>query len=145
MTNNRLYAVLAYSGTLPFAACVILLAISVPAFATIGSWASIAAGYGLAIAAFMAGIHWGTYLHQPEGAPLNLLLSSNAITVAVWLTFAFASAAVSLTITGLAFVFLLLIDYRLANAGIISRAYLGLRRNVTLVVVTLLALTVILS
>ena len=30
MTNNRLYAVLAYSGTLPFAACALLLAAAYP-------------------------------------------------------------------------------------------------------------------
>ena len=145
MTNNRLYAVLAYSGTLPFAACALLLAARVPAIAGSGSWAEIAAGYGLAIASFMAGTHWGAYLQQSAGAPLNLLLTSNAITVVVWLTFVLAPIAVSLMVTGVAFLLLLLVDYRLASAGMITSAYLVLRRNVTFVVVTLLTLTVVLA
>ena len=142
MTNHPLAAVLAYAGTLPFAACAVLLAAGVPDLPALGSWAAIAAGYGLAIASFMAGVHWGTYLHRAPDLPLNLLLTSNAITVAVWLAFVFAPVTVSLTITGLAFLALLLIDYRLAGAGSITQAYVVLRRNVTLVVVTLLALTV---
>ena len=145
MTNNRLYAVLAYSGTLPFAACALLLAARVPAIAGSGSWAEIAAGYGLAIASFMAGVHWGTYLHQPPGGPLNLLLTSNAITIAVWIAFVFAPVAVSLTVTGFAFLLLLAVDYQLAGAGLITPAYLALRRTVTFVVVAMLSLTVILS
>ena len=50
-----------------------------------------------------------------------------------------------LTTTGPAFMVLLLVDYRLAKAGLITPAYLALRRNVTLIVVALLALTVGLS
>ena len=145
MTNDRLYAVLTYFGTLPFAACAMLLTAGVPGIAGIGSWAEIAAGYGLAIASFMAGTHWGTYLQHAPGAPLNLLLTSNAITVAVWLTFALAPTAVSLTVTGCAFLLLLAVDYRLASAGMITSAYLVLRRNATLVVVAMLTLTVVLS
>ena len=145
MTNNRLYAVLAYSGTLPFAACALLLAAGIPTITGIGSWAEIAAGYGLAIASFMAGVHWGTYLHQPPCGPLNLLLTSNAITIAVWIAFVFAPVAVSLTVTGFAFLLLLAVDYQLAGAGLITPAYLALRRTVTFVVVAMLNLTVILS
>jgi len=142
MTNNRLYAVLAYAGTLPFAACVILLATGTPAIAGIGGWAEIAAAYGLAIASFMAGVHWGMYLQQPQSSPLNLLLISNAITVAVWIAFVLAPTTVSLTTTALGFLLLLLIDYRLAKAGLITSAYRDLRRNVTLIVVVMLALIV---
>jgi len=145
VTDNRLYALLAYAGTLPFAACAILPIVGIPGIAGVGSCAQIAAGYGLAITSFMAGVHWGTHLYRSPGIPVNLMVTSNAITVVVWLAFALAPATVSIAVTGSAFLLLLAIDYRLANAGLITKAYLALRRNVTFIVAALLALTVALA
>jgi hypothetical protein len=73
------------------------------------------------------------------------LVTSNAITVVVRPAFVLAPTTMRLTTTGPAFMVLLLVDYRLAKAGLITPAYLALRRNVTLIVVALLALTVGLS
>ena len=143
MSNNRLYALLAYAGTLPFVACALLSIGGVADIAGLGSWAEIAAGYGLAIAAFMAGVHWGTYLCQSPGTPLNLLVTSNAITVAVWLAFVLTSTVVSIAVTGCAFLLLLLVDYQLANAGLLTKTYIKLRRNVTIIVIVMLSLTVV--
>jgi len=141
--KNRLYAVLAYAGTLPFIACALLPAVGAPEIAALGGYADIAAGYGVAIASFMAGIHWGTWLYRKADGPLNLLLTSNAITVAVWLGFVTAPAAASLMITGLAFLLLLLVDYRLARQNIIATDYLALRRNVTGIVIAMLLIAVV--
>ncbi len=143
--NDRLYALLAYSGTLPFVACTFLLAAGAPDINGFNNWAEIAAGYGLAIVAFMAGVHWGMYMQPSPSSPLNLLLTSNALTVAVWLTFVLAPTSVSLIATGLAFALLLGIDYRLADAGMMAPAYLVLRRNVTCIVIVMLTATVLFS
>jgi hypothetical protein len=145
LIDHRLYAPLAYAGALPFAACAILTAVGVPGIAGIGSWADIAAGYGLAIVSFMAGVHWGTYLYHSSNVPLNLLVTSNAITVAVWLAFVLMPVAATLGVMALAFLLLLGVDYRLAGAGLITPTYLALRRNVTLIVVAMLAVTVALA
>ena len=146
--NNRLYVLLAYAGILPFAACALLTAAGVPAIEGLAGWAEIAAGYGLAIAAFMAGVHWGTYIYKSQdepGVPLNLLVTSNVITVAVWLAYALTPVSVSIAVTGVAFMLLLLVDHRLAGAGLITPAYWQLRRNVTLLVVALLVMTAALA
>jgi hypothetical protein len=145
MTNNRMYELLAYAGALPFAACAVLLFASVNAIAGIGGWADVAASYGVAIVSFMAGVHWGTYLYRSSETSLNLLLISNAITVSVWLAFVFAPVTASLITTSVAFLLLLLVDYRLAGARLITPRYLTLRRNVTTIVVILLIVTALLA
>ena len=142
MIDSKQYAALAYAGTLPFIACAVLPWIGIPVVAGIGSCAYIAATYGVAIVSFMAGIHWGTFLYQADSLPLNLLLTSNAITVAVWLALIFTPVAVSLAVTAAAFLLLLAVDFRLAHAGLLTADYLHTRRNVTLIVFAMLMLTI---
>ena len=142
MIDSKQYAVLAYAGTLPFIACAILPWIGMPLIAGIGSCAYIAAAYGVAIVSFMAGIHWGTFLYQADSLPVNLLLTSNAITVAVWLAFILTPVAVSIAVIAAAFVLLLAVDFRLARAGLLTPDYLRTRRNVTLIVLAMLMLTI---
>lgn len=141
MIDSKQYAALAYAGTLPFIACAVLPWIGIPAVAGIGSCDYIAATYGVAIVSFMAGTHWGTFLYQADSLPLNLLLTSNAITVAVWLSLILTPVAVSLAVTAAAFLLLLAIDFRLARAGLLTADYLQTRRNVTLIVFAMLLLT----
>ena len=142
MIDSKQYAVLAYAGTLPFIACAILPWIGMPVVAGIGSCAYIAAAYGVAIVSFMAGIHWGTFLYQADSLPVNLLLTSNAITVAVWLAFILTPVAVSIAVIAAALVLLLAVDFRLARVGLLTADYLRTRRNVTLIVLTMLMLTI---
>ena len=141
MIDSKQYAVLAYAGTLPFIACAILPWIGMPVVAGIGSCAYIAAAYGVAIVSFMAGIHWGTFLYQADSLPVNLLLTSNAITVAVWLAFILTPVAVSIAVIAAALVLLLAVDFRLARVGLLTPDYLRTRRNVTLIVLAMLMLT----
>ncbi len=142
MIDSKQYAALAYAGTLPFIACAVLPWIGMPVVAGIGSCAYIAATYGVAIVSFMAGIHWGTFLYQADSLPVNLLLTSNAITVAVWLAFILTPVAASLAVTAVAFLLLLAVDFRLARAGLLTADYLQIRRNVTLIVCAMLMLTI---
>ena len=142
MIDSKQYAVLAYAGTLPFIACAILPWIGMPVVAGIGSCAYIAAAYGVAIVSFMAGIHWGTFLYQADSLPVNLLLTSNAITVAVWLAFILTPVAVSIAVIAAALVLLLAVDFRLARVGLLTADYLRTRRNVTFIVLAMLMLTI---
>lgn len=142
MIDSKQYAVLAYAGTLPFIACAILPWIGMPVVAGIGSCAYIAAAYGVAIVSFMAGIHWGTFLYQADSLPVNLLLTSNAITVAVWLAFILTPVAVSIAVIAAALVLLLAVDFRLARVGLLTPDYLRTRRNVTFIVLAMLMLTI---
>lgn len=143
MKDNSLHALLAYAGTLPFLACAAGLVLGAPLPASLGGYPEIAAGYGLAIAAFMAGVHWGIYLYKAGATMLNLLLLSNGVTVAAWLAFWLAPTYISLEITAAAFITLLMIDYQLTNEGLLSAAYLRIRRNATALVVIALVLIVV--
>ena len=63
-------------------ACALLPLLGVSSIKLIGSVDYIAAIYALTIVSFMAGVHWGMALDQqrPEW-PVNLFLSSNAVTI----------------------------------------------------------------
>ena len=142
MTDSKLFAALAYSGALPFIACAVLPWLGMPTLPVIGDCKYVSATYGVAIASFMAGIHWGTFLYRADELPVNLLVTSNVITLGVWFAFLLAPINASLAANLVAFAALLVIDYKLAGAGLISDAYLKLRRNVTSIVIASLALTI---
>ena len=141
--DDKLYAALAYAGALPFIGCAILPWLGIATLPVIGDCKYISATYGVAIASFMAGIHWGTYLYRSGSLPVNLLLTSNVITLGVWFAFLLTPINVSLAANLVAFAALLAIDYKLAGAGLISDAYMALRRNVTVIVLVSLGLTII--
>lgn len=137
--NHRL----AYAGTLPFLACALLPLIGVKAIPPIGALDFIAAVYALTIVSFMAGVHWGTALYQPPTEwPVNLLLSSNVVTITVWLAFLVTTPDITLITGILAFLYLLWIDHHLYRRCLITDDYWQTRRRVTALVVIALLLTV---
>lgn len=142
MEKSQQYKLLTYAGTLPFIACALMSYANIAELPMIGSFASAAAAYSLVIVSFMAGTHWGSYLVTQFESPVNLFLSSNVIAVIVWLVFLFGSTPVLLLVSIAAFIALLLIDYRLNEAKIITHDYLHVRRNATAVVVISLFLTI---
>ena len=135
MEKKRLYSALTYAGALPFAVCAVLPWIGVEQVLNIGTPDYISRSYGLAIASFLAGAHWGTFLYHRERSPTNLFLTSNAIVLAAWSTFLINAPAISLFVLVLAFLYLLFIDFRLFKAGLLIDYYFALRRNVTAIVV----------
>jgi hypothetical protein len=140
-SESRQTAWLAYAGTLPFIFCAGAPWLGLPVLPGVGPCTEIAAAYGVAIVSFMAGAHWGTYLYQSARIPLNLFLTSNAITVSVWLAFILTPVAIALAVLLGAFLVLLSIDTRLAQVRLLSDDYMRMRRNVTAIVVTMLVIT----
>lgn len=136
-----LYAWLAWAGVLPFAACAALSLAGIERVPQVASVAGIAASYGLLIAAFMAGTHWGVALRLPGGPPAIVLVASNAVALAAWFAFLLAPLRAGLLVLAFAFVVLYLVDRNLAGRDGVGAAYLALRRNVTAVVVAALLLT----
>ena len=139
MEKKRLYSTLTYAGALPFIACALLPWIGVDSILNFGTAEFVARSYGLAIASFLAGAHWGTFLYHREASPTNLFLTSNAVVLAAWFSFLMNVPAISLFVLILAFLYLLFIDYRLFAAGLLIDYYFRLRRNVTVIVVVCLA------
>ena len=134
MQENRLYSVLTYAGALPFIACAALPFLGIDEWRNVGSVEFIARLYGLAIASFVAGSHWGTYLYNREASPSNLFLTSNAVVLAAWFAFLFTIPVMTQFVLLLSFLYLLFVDYNLHKAGLTTTFYFRTRAYVTLIV-----------
>ncbi|MDJ0929272.1 MAG: DUF3429 domain-containing protein [Gammaproteobacteria bacterium] len=144
MPTSRLYAALAYAGSVPFVVCAVSPLVGVDSLGVLGPVDYIAASYALVIVSFMAGAHWGTYLYKQAASPLNLFIASNLITLVVWFTFLLSDTpGPTLVASILAFGALLLIDWRLYQADLLTQPYFVMRRNVTAIVTIALLVTVI--
>jgi hypothetical protein len=143
VANTRIYSILTYAGALPFTAFALLPLLGVSAIQRIGSVDYIAAVYALTIVSFMAGVHWGMALDpQRTEWPVNLFLSSNAVTIMAWLVFLSTTPKITLIIGILAFLYLLWVDYRLYSLNMLTAHYLQTRRRVTALVVLSLLMIV---
>ena len=144
MESRKLYPLLTYAGVLPFIGCALMPFVGMTEFWNLGSFDHIAATYGLAIVCFLCGAHWGTYLYHRAAAPDNLFITSNVIVVACWFAFLMAAQAITLFVLILAFLCLLLIDYRLLQAGLLTGYYFRMRTTATVIAVLALAVIIML-
>ncbi|MDN3441966.1 DUF3429 domain-containing protein [Psychrobacter sp. APC 3279] len=128
---------LTFAGTIPFIACAFLLMVDVVTVAILGSVANILSAYGLVIASFMAGAHWGNHLSLADDNKwaVRLPLYSNVIALGLWLGFLILSAISFIWLLVIGFISLLVIDYSLHRVQIISHAYFKVRQYVTAIVV----------
>ncbi|WP_440465282.1 DUF3429 domain-containing protein [Psychrobacter sp. ASPA161_6] len=128
---------LTFAGTIPFIACAFLLMVDVVTVPILGSVANILSAYGLVIASFMVGTHWGNHLSLADDNKwaIRLPLYSNVIALGLWLGFLILSAVDFIWLLVIGFISLLVIDYSLHRAQIISHAYFKVRQYVTAIVV----------
>ena len=128
---------LTFAGTIPFIACAFLLMIDVVTVPILGSIVDVLSAYGLVIASFMAGAHWGNHLSLVDGNKwaVRLPLYSNVIALGLWLGFLSLSTSSFIWLLVIGFISLLVIDYSLHRAQIISHAYFKIRQYVTAIVV----------
>lgn len=136
MNKSSLYTFLTYAGALPFIACAIMPMLGMQQINPLGSVENIISSYGLVILAFMAGVHWGTYLFYDTKCPINLFIASNIVVIIAWLSYFNSSIKITLPIYATAFAFLLYVDYRLRQNNIITAHYFKTRMIVSLVVLT---------
>ena len=80
---------LTFAGAIPFVACAFLLMMNVVTVPILGSVVDILSAYGLVIASFMAGAHWGNHLDLADDNKwaIRLPLYSNVIALGLWLGF----------------------------------------------------------
>ncbi len=128
---------LTFAGTIPFVACAFLLMVDVVTVPIFGSVVDVLSAYGLVIASFMAGAHWGNHLDLADDNKwaIRLPLYSNVIALGLWLGFLILSASSFVWLLVIGFISLLVIDYNLHRAQIISHAYFKVRQYVTAIVV----------
>ncbi|WP_298807517.1 DUF3429 domain-containing protein [uncultured Psychrobacter sp.] len=128
---------LTFAGAIPFVACAFLLMVDVVTVPILGSVVDVLSAYGLVIASFMAGAHWGNHLDLAEDNKwaVRLPLYSNVIGLGLWLGFLILSASSFSWLLVIGFISLLVIDYNLHRAQIICHAYFKVRQYVTAIVV----------
>ena len=127
--------ILTYSGTLPLIASAVCIYFSVNGFDT----ALIARTYSAIIISFLCGIHWAVYLCFAEKCPRNLMITSNVVALLAWASLLATKPPVAITSQALGFLYLLTLDLKLLDAGILPHWFYSLRRNATIIVVLCLA------
>lgn len=121
--STRAARLLTYAGILPFA-----IGLAGQVFAPAAApWPEWTAAYAAVIAAFIAGIHWAVHLFFGDRAPMNLLVSSNVLALAAWGALLLPAGPWPFRLLIPVFLALVLIDRRLARAGLIPAWFYRLR------------------
>ena len=137
---------LTYFGAIPFVFCAVCLGFKIDQIGVLGSAKTILSLYGLVIALFLAGSHWGQHLHMNKSKWVSVLpIFSNVIAVLLWLGFLVLSFKMQMSMFIAAFVVLLIIDYRLFQMDFITRYYFQTRFFVSAIVIISLIISGIAS
>ncbi len=141
MNESKLYAWLAYFGATPFLLGAVMISLGYRQILFVGDLVFFVNSYGLVIVVFMSGIHWGHYLSYKKTHSINLLLTSNFITLIAWFAFLLTSTIFAILTYCISFSLLLLIDAKLVSCNVISKHYFRIRCIVTCIVIMSLLLT----
>lgn len=133
--DTKIYTALALTGTIPFIASALLPLLGHDSLPYLGPLDQLVASYGLAIVCFLAGAHWGTYLSGRATGSLNLFVISNVIFLAVWFAYVGTGVKTAIGIQIVAFLAVLLIDFRLSTRDVISATYFRVRTMATMIAV----------
>lgn len=135
-SHKTLAHILTFSGTLPLIGTCLASALQVRGF----DLQFIAGSYGALIVSFLCGIHWAVFLFFSEKCPRNLFITSNLITLSVWVSLLTIKQNMALLMQLLAFVYLLVLDLKLRDCDLLPQWYYLMRRNATIIVVVCLTL-----
>lgn len=142
MSNKKkLYTCLTYAGAIPFLLCTLLLVFKVQVIPVLGSVQTIISIYGLVIASFMNGAHWGQHLRLTDKWSVYLPVTSNINAILLWLSYLMLPFKGFLIVLTVIFTVLLLIDKNLFQANIITQPYYQIRCVITLIVVISLTIS----
>jgi hypothetical protein len=134
--NARL---LTYLGVLPFLACTAAIAAGYEQV----SAQFILQAYGAVIVSFVSGIHWGVAMKSGQGKNRWLLLTSNVIALASWLSLLVHHAIGSLLLQTICLILLLVVDAKLFKLGEIDSWFFKLRQRVTLALTITLIIAIV--
>lgn len=136
---TKLTQYLPYFGAIPFIAGAIAILFNFASVPILGDVKNALNVYGLIIAIFMAGAHWGLHLNLNEKDNTawdhKLPICSNLISVFLWFAFIVITPKSLLITFILSFLLLLLIDWRLMKTNLISKQYFKTRLIVTSTVI----------
>lgn len=132
---SKISPYLAYAGALPFVLGALLTVLGVTAVPVFGPVIPVLHTYGLVIASFMAGVHWGQHLHIRDAWTGRLPILSNGITLVVWFGYLGLAPTMFTILLIIAFAALLSIDLRLQRADHLAPGYFETRLGVSGVVI----------
>ena len=139
-TSYPLYTYLMYAGALPFLISAMLLALGIHHLPFLKNVQHLISVYGLVIASFIAGTHWGQHFIPKQSKVALLLMSSNLYALLLWLSYLvlplpqFFLALIAL------FTLLLWVDKTLYQAQEISSHYFYTRCIISGLVIASLAM-----
>lgn len=138
-----IYPWLTYAGAIPFVFCAICLAVNIDVLPFFGDVTYIIRVYGVMIATFLAGAHWGLHLAHERKNVLALL--SNLIVITLWLGFFLLSFTSIILLLVAVFVFLLAIDFTLFKRRLLLVDYFKTRCIISLIVLLSLSVSGVLA
>lgn len=138
---QKIHLYLMVAGVLPFVFGAAFLVFDISSGALPGNVDYILGVYGLIIASFMAGSHWGLHLQRNDTWSLYLPVLSNVTALALWVGFLVLPIALLLAALALVFLLLLILDKFLYRDGVISFEYFRARSLVTAIVVPSLVIS----
>jgi hypothetical protein len=141
LNQKQLATALVVLGTVPFVvftAQIIGLAIALPLPASPGLMLHV---YGVIIASFVAGLHWG--IHFCKRTNDSVYLYSSFVALLLWCSMWAAGSAIGLALVLLGFVLLWLEEYRLSVQRVTTAWFWKLRTAVTAVVALCLAVAIL--
>lgn len=142
---KKIYPTLMYAGTLPFIFCAFCLALHWKSIPFLGTTSHILSVYGLVIASFMAGSHWGKALNMNGPSKRDILIASNINAIFLWASFLFFPFKLMLLALIISFLASLWNDKKLLQAGLINFTYFFNRCIITMIVITTLIIARIYS
>jgi hypothetical protein len=133
-------AALGYAGLLPFAACVLAIALLEGEGRALAVRALVA--YGAVILSFLGAVHWGLLLRQPDAAAQARLAIGVVPSLAGWIALLLPDryALALLVVAAGAF---WLYEHRVVGPALLPPAYLDLRRHLSLAACALLTLALL--
>ena len=133
---NKAFIYLSYAGLIPFVLLTILLFIDINPLSSLVSVQNVLSVYGILIASFVAGSHWGISLSLPEDLHLTfIVILTNIIAILLWLGFLFLSFRMLLLMLISIFIIELISDYIIYSKHATDKIYMKSRFYVSSILI----------
>jgi NADH:ubiquinone oxidoreductase subunit 6 (subunit J) len=140
MSQSKIISSLTYLGTIPFILAAFFLLLGIKMVPSLGATTYVISIYGLVIASFMAGSHWGQHITASKKLSTQIYFMSNLMALSLWMEFLVGSLIAYFGLLIAVFILSLWIDYLGYQKKMITSDYMNLRWRVTSVVVLSLSI-----
>ena len=130
MNKKNVIMTLTYGGTVPFFLCIIL-----DTYYGASGYLDFTRAlilYGAIIASFISGTHWG--IHLSQNINFNMLLHSNVSALLAWVNLLLPEPFSLVLLIGV-FIYLLVLENKIASERLIEAWYFALRQRATAIVI----------